>query len=319
MNTAGGQRRGHLDEGEQRLLNKYAQQVEPAVVGQHHAQPVARLQPPPIIVTALAQGFDVTHPSRWSHQNPSPGQMGAPAKVGVFTLEGHGLVEPAQRPQQIGPDKETGAGDEEHVTYAVVLFLVELAPFAQREGGTETIGAHAHVQQRFWLVPAHQLGADHARVGSVGLLHQEPHGVGSQGDVVVADQEERRPLDHGEGDVYRRPRSTVGLEPTDVGTRGDFSNSVGGVVVTFRVDDEDGEVGILLVDQGSQRFLEPRAGVMGDDHGDHGGQHNSRRTRHIDAIGDGPPPSWVRVEGEALIHGEGRLLALSRSDGDHPA
>jgi hypothetical protein len=205
-----------LHQRQHRLLEDLAQQEEPAVVGEHHAQPVAGLQLPAIVRPAFPQGLNVAGTGRRRHQHPGTGQVRPPAQVGVLAVERHRLVEPAEGPQQVSPDQEAGTGHEEHVPHAVVLLLVQLPPLAQREGRTEAVGAHADGQQGLRLVPADQLRPDDAGVGAVGLLYQQADGVGGQRHIVVADQEERRTLHHRQRPVDGGADAGVGAEAADV-------------------------------------------------------------------------------------------------------
>ncbi|MEZ5266649.1 MAG: hypothetical protein R2755_33750 [Acidimicrobiales bacterium] len=247
---ATGQHRDHdLEQREHRLLHELAEQVEPAVVGQHHAQAVTGLQPAAIVGPALAERLEVPDPGVRRHQHPGAGQVGAPAEVGVLAVVGDGLVEAAEGPQQVGPDEEAGARHVEHVADAVVLLLVELVALTERERGTEAVGAHADGEERLGLIPAHELGADDAGVGAVGLLHQQAHGVGGQGHVVVAEQEERGTLDHRQGVVDRGAGAGVALEAAHIRLRSDLGDAMGRVAVTVGVEDEDRQVGVVLVDQ----------------------------------------------------------------------
>ena len=130
---------------------------------------------------------------------------------------------------------------------------------------------HAHLEQAAGVVPVDQLRADDAGVRAEGLLDERPDGVGLEGDVVVAEHVERGPLDQ-LGDQVGR-----GAEP-GVGDRGGGrapgaarGDALGGVVVAGGVDDQHGQVGVGLVGEALERLLEPVAGVVGDQHGDHAG------------------------------------------------
>ena len=74
---------------------------------------------------------------------------------------------------------------------------------------------------RLVLVPVDELGTDHARVGPVRLLDEQPHGVGRGGDVVVAEQQVGGALHHAERLIGRGRPAGVGGQPPDEGIGGD--------------------------------------------------------------------------------------------------
>ena len=112
-----------------------------------------------------------------------------------------------------------GPGHGEDVAHGVVLRLVELAALDERHAVAGVVHALADLEQAARVVPVDQLRADHGGVRAEGLLDEEPHGVGRQGDVVVAEQVERGALDDLEHLVGGGPEARVLVEAPDEGAR----------------------------------------------------------------------------------------------------
>ena len=130
-----------------------------------------------------------------SDEHPGTGDLGPPAEVEVLAEEGDRRVVAAEGGEEVGADERGRPGDAEDVADGVVLLLVELAPLDGRHLVARLVDHRADLQQAGGVVPGDQLRADDAGVGPVRLLDEGPHGVGLEGDVVVAEQVEGGALD----------------------------------------------------------------------------------------------------------------------------
>ncbi len=109
----------------------------------------------------------------------------------------------SSRPQ-VGPDQGAASRSHEDVAYGVVLPVVDLALEDPVDDGPGLVTAHSDVQEDPRVVPVDEFRRDDPGVGAVRLFDQQVHAIGVQRDVVVAQQEERRTLDHAEGLVGGR-------------------------------------------------------------------------------------------------------------------
>ena len=161
-------------------------------------------------------------------------QVDAPAEVDVVAVEGDRRIEAAEGAEQVGAHEETGRGEDEDVADGVVLLLVVLAGLGDRVDLAEAVHAEPDVLEDARVVPRHELRADHAGVRAVQLLDQRPHGVGVEGDVVVAEAEEAAvALDEAEHLVGRCAEPRVASELTDEGV-GEEAQDAGAEVVGGR-------------------------------------------------------------------------------------
>ena len=101
-----------------------------------------------------------------------------------------------------------GAGHGEHVAHGVVLLLVELAALDERHGVARRGRCPRPPGAAGGGRPsATSFGPDDGGVGAVGLLHEDAHGVGRRGDVVVAEQVEGGARRRRRAPRWRPPRS----------------------------------------------------------------------------------------------------------------
>ncbi len=216
--------------------------------------------------------------SRWrtraaGRQHPGPSAWARQQRSEVVAEVVDALVVPAQGGEQVGAHQGAGAGHHEHVAHRVVLLLVELAHLHVGGEHAGLVGAHAHLEQAGGVVPVDQLGADDAGVGAERLFHQAANGVGLQGDVVVHEQVEGGAL-HQVGHVVGGgavPGVVVQSAHVGVGQHG--VHPVGGIRLPGGVHHQHAQVGVGLVGQALQGLVEPGAGIVGDQHHDHRGDH----------------------------------------------
>ena len=272
LDGAGGQR-----------LRQYAGQMKGPVRLEQSAQPVPGLEEPPVaIVVTAGKRLEVAHPRRGSDEHACARNLRPPAQVEVLAVERYRRVEAAERHEEVGADEREATRHREHVAHGVVLLLVELAPLDQRRGRPGLVNGHSHLEQVERVVPRHQLRADDARVGSEGLLDEQAHRVGLGRDVVVAEQEERRPLHHRQRVVGGRAKAGVLVQAPDERT-GQHRRHPGRRVGGARgVDHQHAQVGVVLRPEAAQRLLQPRPGVVGDHdrHDRRGGRRGGRRGVH---------------------------------------
>ncbi len=207
-------------------------------------------------------------PGLGGHNHPGAGHLGPPAEVDVGAVVGHGRVEAAELGEQVGTHEQAGRRGGEHVAHRVVLLLVELAPVDQRGARPGLVDRQPHTQQPVFVVPVDQFGGHDAGVGPERLLDHDAEGVGLGGDVVVAEDQERRPLDGVEHVVGRRRKPgrappAIGTAQEGVGQHG--RNARTGVFAAGAVDDQDRLVRVVLGAHRPQGLFEPLTGLIGHD------------------------------------------------------
>ena len=226
-----------LGGGEERDLGQHARPVQRRVVDQHGPQPVAEEQPPALggsEAVSLGERLAVAGHGGGDDQHPGAGHLGPPAQVEVLAEVGDGRVEAAERGEEVGPHQGGRAGDAEDVANGVVLLLVELAALDGGDLVAGLVDLHADLEEPSGVVPGDQLRADDAGVGAVRLLHEGPHRVRLQGDVVVAQQVEGGALDDGEHLVGGGAEAGVVVEAADVGVGQHGGDPVGGIDLGVR-------------------------------------------------------------------------------------
>ena len=156
---------------------RHARRARPdgRVAAEQHAQPVAGLQPAPVVDgPALAEGLEVADTGVGGDDHAGAGDVGPPAEAEVLEEVVDALVEAADLGEQVGPHERAGAGDGEHVADGVVLLLVELAALDEGHGVAGVVDALAHLEEPAGGRPsATSFGPDDAGVGAVGLLDEE--------------------------------------------------------------------------------------------------------------------------------------------------
>ncbi len=207
------------DREEERRRNR--PQACPERVGDtHHAETVASLEPAPVVDgSALPESLEVADPRRRCDHHPCTCHAGPPAEIEVIAVERDAGVEAAQRCEEVGTDQGGRSGDVEGVPDGVVLGLVEIAPLDERGRLAVAVRTHANLQEPLGAVPVDDLGPHHAGIGPVGLLDHDLDGVAGEAHVVVAQQQERRPLHRIESLIGSCAESAVGLEPSEVSPR----------------------------------------------------------------------------------------------------
>jgi hypothetical protein len=92
--------------------------------------------------------------------------------------------------------------------------------------------------------------------------------VGEQRHIVVAHQEVVGAVHHRPHLVDGGTEAPVLVETADIGGRQDCGDPGREVLVTPRVEDQHGQLRIVLCGDRSQRLVEPRARIVGDDDSD---------------------------------------------------
>ena len=240
----------------------------------------------------------VADPGLRGDDDPGAAEVDPPAQVDVVAVERDRRVEAAERTEQVGPHQQARRGEHEDVADGVVLLLVVLAGLGDRVDLAEAVEAEPDVLEHGRVVPRDELGPHDAGVGAVQLLDEGPHGVRLEDHVVVAEAEEPAlPLDEAQDLVGRRPEAGVGAEVADEGV-GEALRDAAAEVLAGRVgrpagqEEERVEVRVVLVGEGRERLLEPRARGMDDDDRDDRGRergvgfHGGAR---LSAAGEGSP------------------------------
>ena len=208
-----------LDDGQQADLQRA--QRQPAAAGERgdRAHPVAGPQQVVVEVgPADLELLAVADPGLRGDDDAGAAEVDAPAQVDVVAVERDRRVEAAEGPEQVGAHEQARRREHEDVADGVVLLLVVLARLGDRVDLAEAVEAEPDVLEHARVVPRHELGPDDAGVGAVQLLDERAHGVGLEGDVVVAEAEEPAvALDEAEDLVGRRAEAGVGAEVADEG------------------------------------------------------------------------------------------------------
>jgi hypothetical protein len=271
--AADGQPVQRLGQGQQHRRRQGEEQGGQGGADEEAAQAVAGLEAAAVVDRApLGQRLGVAGDGRRLDDDPGPGQAGPPAQVEVLAVQAHARVEPAEGVEQVGPHQQAGARDGQHLAHGVVLGLVQLAPVHEGGGHAQAVGRQPDAEQPVAVVPGHELRADDAGVGAERLLDEVAHGVAVEGDVVVEEQQEVGALDRAEGLVGGRRVPRVRVQAADVGAGQARRDAGGQPVGAGRVDDEDGQVRVVLRRQPVEHVVEPGPGVAGDeDRDDRGG------------------------------------------------
>ena len=200
-----------LTQGQQRRLRQHPHQVDTGVALEHGPQLVTALQHLHGDRVAsfgraghhqwlepAGHGLTVAHPRLGRHDHARARHLAAPREVEVLPHRDDPAVEALQLGEEVGADQDAPARRHEDVAHRVVLPVVDLALDDAVDHGTRLVAAHPDVEQDCGIVPVHELGGHHAGIGAEGLLHELVDGVGVEGDVVVAEQEEGGPFHHAE-------------------------------------------------------------------------------------------------------------------------
>ena len=75
----------------------------------------SRAKRPEWIVTRGTRPPDMRHDRGWNVPNRHPSRRGAPAEIRILEVHEEALIEAAELPERLPPDRETGAGDEVRV------------------------------------------------------------------------------------------------------------------------------------------------------------------------------------------------------------
>ena len=148
-----------------------------------------------------------------------------------------------------------------------MLALIDLAGLNAFDDGPVAVHPLADVEEHRRIVDRDDLGRHDSRVRTKGLLDQQVDGIRLEDDIVVAQQQERRPLDHGEGLVDRCAEPSCGVADGDEGARCDSSHP--GVQGQLRSSshDQDAQLVIVLGHQRGEGRLEVGIGIRRHNNG----------------------------------------------------
>jgi hypothetical protein len=166
-----------------------------------------------------SERFKVANSCGGSDDHPGAGDVCTPAKIKILAVKGHVTIEATDRGEQISTHERYGAGDVEHISHGIVLFLIEIAAFHVRRGMAVSIRAHPNGDQPFRIAPFDEFGTDDSRVRSKCLLNEEANDVGFKANIVVTEEIERCTLNGDEHLVRRGPKTRVGLKTTQMSVR----------------------------------------------------------------------------------------------------
>ena len=276
----------HLTDGQHDHLGEHPHQGEGSVAledGQQLVAPLELLQrdrlrrvPLPVRLDqrrldgseARGQLLPMTYPGIGRHDDTGSDDLGPPAQVAVLAHGHDRRVEPPELVEQVGAHQRGATRSHEHVTYRVVLAVVDLVGLDPLHHRTALVHGHPHVDQAFGVVPAEHLGRDHPGVGTERLFDQQGDGVGEQGHVVVAHQVVGSAVHHLADLVDRGPKAPVLFESADVGGGQHGRHTGCHVLRAACIEDKDRQLRIFLRSERGQRLFEPRTRIVGDDDGD---------------------------------------------------
>ena len=212
----------------------------------------------------------MTHPGVGRDDHPGASHLRSPREVEILPHGHDPRIEALELAPQVGPDQGATSWSHEDVPNRVVLSVVDLALEDAVDDGSGLVAAHADVQEDVPVVPVDEFRRDDPRIGADRLFDQAMHAVRVQRDVVVAQQEERRALDHVEslvggcgipGPARQVPDECVGQDPGDPRPDGRLVLALG--------QDQDRQLRVVLRGQRRHRLVEPGAGVGRHDDRDH--------------------------------------------------
>ena len=274
---------GHHDfaDGQKSGLGHDAEEVEPAVALQHRSQfvpPLQGLQRHRVVTLCHRRGqrfgpaghdLPVPHTSVRGDHDARSGDLTSPREVEILPHGDDPGVKATQLSPQVGPNEHAGTRRHEDVAHRVVLPVVDLAVLDPVDHRSGLVAAHPDVKQDGRVVPIHELRRDDAGIGTERFLHHVVHHVVVEGTVVMAQQEEGRPLDHVQRGVGGGAVPEVAGELADEGVGQDPADPFGRVLAFSGGQDEHRKLLVVLPGQGGQGLLEPRAGIGGDHYGNH--------------------------------------------------
>ena len=120
------------------------------------------------------------------------------------------------------------------------------------------------------IVVGHDLRRDDARVRPKGGLDHQLDGVRFEANVVVAEEEERRPLHHERGLVARRREAAILFQHAHEGVRSDRRHALGDVQGVAVRQYEQAQFLVVLRRQRGCSSFESRPGTGSDDDGNNG-------------------------------------------------
>ena len=223
---------------------------------------------PPHGAPAAGQELQVTDAGGGGDDHPGASDLGPPAQVEVLPHRHDGRVEPTQLGEEVGPHQRAPARRQEDVEDRVVLAVIDLTGLDAVDHRAALVHPHPDMEQSPGVGEVHHLGSDHAGVGAEGLLHHQMDGIRVGGHVVVAEQEMRCTLDHGQHLVGRRRKPLVGVEPAHIGAREGGSHARRRILGAGGVEHQHGQVRVVLSAERLQRLVEPRSGIACHHHRD---------------------------------------------------
>ncbi len=178
-----------------------------------------------------------------------------------------------------------------------MLALVVLALLHVGGGMADAVDGHPDGLELAGVVPVGHLRADQTGVGTPGLLDEGGDRARAQGHVVVAEEQVAGPLHGLQHLVGRGAEAGVDVDPAHEPARAGGGHPLGRVLAAAGVDDQDGEVRVVLGREGAQALLEPRTGFVGHHDRDDGGRGRTGGRR--------------RGVGGGFVHDPRRLAARS--------
>ena len=85
--------------------------------------------------SAVDESLPVSHDGVWNDDDPGPDELRSPAEIHILTTEGHGVVEPIQRVEQVGADEDASRRHREDVTDGGTRITVERTVRGTLNGG----------------------------------------------------------------------------------------------------------------------------------------------------------------------------------------
>ena len=148
-----------------------------------------------------------------------PGDLGAPGKVQVLPQDRNDRVETAKGCEKVRANERHAARRDEDISLQVLLAVVYLTEFDAFVHDAESVTGLANVQQDHRIVVVHELWCDDAGVGAKGRFNHQLNGVWFETNIIVAEEEEGRAIDHQGRFIARSREPAILVEDSDVRAR----------------------------------------------------------------------------------------------------
>jgi hypothetical protein len=208
----------------------------------------------------------VPHSCGRNNHHSGAAEMNPPAQLDVVAVERNRRIESADLTKQISPGQHKRRWQREHVTHAIVLFLVDFARFDTEIDLTKSVETEPDGLEQTRVVPFDELWTNNASVRTVNLFDEGADRVGFRSDIVVAQKEEPVvAFDKPQHFVDSRTKPCGSAEAPDKRIRDPHADTRLEQVVCDVGKKEVPDVWIILIGERLERFFEPWTRFVNDD------------------------------------------------------